>query len=242
MLSVSQKVFRTIEKIPENITFGYEQLPIDRNEIVTAAKAIERLQKRGIIKRLSKGKFYKPKMTIFGERTPGEQELLKSYLYKNGERFAYITGTSLYNQMGLTTQIPSVIHIASRSRRNLSSAGSLKLRSVKSYVEVTEDNYQTLGFLDALKDINQIPDLDMTSVLSIFQKRIKALSPVKQQQMIGIALFYPARVKALLGALLEEINLLPEPNMLQESLNPFTKFALGIDNTILATASNWKIQ
>ena len=39
-----------------------------------------------------------------------------AYLFENKNRIAYITGTLLYNQLGLTTQIPAVIKIASQKR------------------------------------------------------------------------------------------------------------------------------
>ncbi|WP_273215131.1 hypothetical protein [Runella zeae] len=99
-----------------------------------------------------------------------------------------------------------------------------------------------LGFLDAMKDLKQIPDLDIRSALTIFKTRIKALSIEWQSQMITYALLYPPRVRALLGAILEDIQSNVDLNPLKESLNPFTKFALGFNNALLKTASNWNIQ
>lgn len=228
--------------MPEDVTFGYDQLAIGREEFVSAAKAMERLQKKGLLRRISKGRFYKPKMTVFGEKRPNEFELLKPYLYKKGQRMAYITGIRLYNQLGLTTQLPAVIQIAGRLRRNLNEIRSMKVSWVKSYAEVSEDNYQILGFLDAMKDVKQIPDPNMPSALTIFKNRLKALSSERQCQMINYALLYPPRVRALLGAILEEIQSGLNLNPLKESLNPFTKFALGFNNTLLKTASNWNIK
>lgn len=228
--------------MPEDVIFGYDRLSIGREEFTSAAKALERLQKRGLVSRISKGRFYKPKITVFGRKRPNEAELLKPYLYQNGQRIAYITGPRLYNQLGLTTQLPSDIQIASWTRRNLSGISFMKVSSVKSYAEVSEDNYQMLGFLDAMKDLKQIPDLDMPSVLTVFKTRIKALSSERQSQMITYALLYPPRVRALLGAILEEIQSDLDLTPLKESLNPFTKFALGVNNSLLKTASNWNIQ
>ncbi len=228
--------------MPEDITFGYEQLPIGREEFWSAAKTMERLQKKGLIRKLSKGKFYKPKMTVFGEKQPGEQDILKSYLYQKGQRMAYITGISLYNQLGLTTQIPSVIQIASRSRRNIGAIGTIKVSPVKSYVDVTDENYQILGFLDAMKDLKKIPDVDVSAALAIFKNRIKGLGPEQQSQMVDYALSYPPRVRALLGAVMEDIKSGTDLNGLKESLNPLTRFELSIPDAALKTALNWNIQ
>ncbi|WP_138485479.1 DUF6088 family protein [Dyadobacter bucti] len=242
MLSTSEKITQKIRSMPEDITFGYEQLPIGREEFWSAAKTMERLQKKGLIRKLSKGKFYKPKMTVFGEKQPGEQDILKSYLYQKGQRMAYITGISLYNQLGLTTQIPSVIQIASRSRRNIGAIGTIKVSPVKSYVDVTDENYQILGFLDAMKDLKKIPDVDVSAALAIFKNRIKGLGPEQQSQMVDYALSYPPRVRALLGAVMEDIKSGTDLNGLKESLNPLTRFELSIPDAALKTALNWNIQ
>ncbi|MEZ4901770.1 MAG: DUF6088 family protein [Spirosomataceae bacterium] len=242
MISVAEKIAQTIKNMPEGVIFGYDRLSIGREEFASAAKALERLQKKGLVSRVSKGRFYKPKMTIFGKKRPNEAELLKPYLYQNGQRTAYITGTRLYNQLGLTSQIPADIQIAGRARRNLSGISFMKVSSVKSYADVSEDNYQMLGFLDAMKDLKQIPDLDMRSALTIFKTRIKALSSERQRQIITYALLYPPRVRALLGAVLEEIQSELDLTPLKESLNPFTKFNLGFNSSLLKTDSNWNIQ
>ncbi len=62
-------------------------------------------RKKEKIKRLSKGIFYKPEQSVFGELKPSDVEVINTYLFQNGKRIAYLTGTYLYNQMNLTTQV-----------------------------------------------------------------------------------------------------------------------------------------
>ena len=114
-MKVAVKILKQIRSIAEDTTFGYEQLNIGKAEYVTAAKALERLIKKGVIKKVSKGTFYKPKMTVFGELKPSDKEILRPYLFQGNKRIAYITGTYLYNQLGLTTQMAFRIKIASLS-------------------------------------------------------------------------------------------------------------------------------
>ena len=116
-MTIAKKIADKIAELPKDSTFGYADLPIRPEEYVTAAKALERLQKKGIIRKLSKGIFYKPNVTVFGELKPREEDILRPYLYEDGKRIAYITGTSLYNQLNLTTQIPSLYKIASAEKR-----------------------------------------------------------------------------------------------------------------------------
>jgi hypothetical protein len=84
-----------------------------------------------------------------------------------------VTGTSLYNQIGLTTQLAFRIKIASRSNRISINRGALKASAAKSYVEVTDDNYQLLGFLDAIKDIKMIPDAEVKTSVKILVGKSK---------------------------------------------------------------------
>lgn len=242
MMNISKQISQQINQFPEDILFGYKELNINQQDYITAAKVLERMQKKGVIKKISKGKFFKPKMTIFGEKKPSEEQILKLYLYNEGKRVAYITGTYLYNQLGLTTQIPSTIRIASRDKSITIKTLSVKASPAKSYVDVTEENYQILGFLDAIKDLKQIPDVDITLAVRIFQTRIKQLSKQQTQDMAEYALAYPARVRALIGAILEAMCIKTSIELLRKSLNPLSSYKLGISNNILSTAPNWNIQ
>ena len=172
MITVAEKIAQQIQKMPEDVSCGYGELDIARPDFLSAAKALERLQKKGLIKKLAKGKFYKPKMTPFSEKRPSEERLLKPCLYQQGKRIAYITGGTLYNQHALTTQVPAIIKIASQDQRIVINTGALKATPVKSYVDVTEQNYQMLGFLDAMKDLKQIPDVEVANAVAIFRDRI----------------------------------------------------------------------
>lgn len=241
-MKIAQKIEKQINKIKEGATFKYQQLSIESNEYSAAAKAIERLIDKGIIKRVSTGVFYKPKQTIFGELKPNEEELLKPYLFQNNKRIAYITGISLYNRMGLTTQVPRNIKIASRDKRITVSVGNIKGNPVKSYVDVTDKNYTLLEILDALKDFKKIPDLDKKSGVKIISNQLKKLNLKEIKQLIDCALSYPPRVRAFLGSLLEKINISIELQPLKKSLNPLSEYNYGIDKKTLPTITNWNIK
>lgn len=240
-MKVAEQIRNIILKLPEDKTFGYADLDISKQDFFTSAKALERLQKQGIIKKMSKGIFYKPIKTEFGDLQPNVNEQLKPYLFKNGKRIAYITGESLYNQMNLTTQMAFRIKIASNRRINIDK-GAIKAKSVKSYAEVTEENYQLLGFLDALKDIKKIPDCTASKAVKILSKKLESFEDKKVKELIEYALLFPPRVRALLGAILENNNSQINFSKLKESLNPMTTFELGLKKTDLPTINNWYIE
>jgi len=241
-MNIAKKIEEQIDNIENGKTFTYKDLNIKKDEYLAASKSIERLIKKEIIKRISTGVFYKPKKTIFGELKPDEEKIITPYLFKNGKRIAYITGLLLYNKMGLTTQIPKEISIASNKKRVYISKGNIKAKAVKSYVEVTNDNYKLLELLDAFKDFKKIPDLDKKSAISIFSRKISELNKKQIKELIEIALEYPPRVRAFLGALLKNIDENIDTKMLDDSLNPLSEYELGLTKDILPTVENWKIK
>jgi len=240
-MKVSEKIKKRILKMPAGITFKYQQLKVEAIEYSAATKVIERLIKKGLIARASTGVFYKPKKTGFGNLKPNEEELLKPYLFEDNKRVAYITGPSLYNKMGLTTQVPKNIKVASRNKRIATKLGSVQVKPVKSYVDVTDGNYYLMELLDILKDYKTIPDSDKVQVIKFVLRKIKELSKIEKEQLIKIAIKYPPRVRAFLGALITELNYNAATIDLKKSINPLTTFKLGITPDQLSTIRFWNI-
>ena len=240
-MTISKKTEDKVKNLPIGTTFTYQTLSVKADEYAATAKALERLIKKEVIKRVSTGVFYKPKQTIFGELMPREEELLKNYLFDNDKRIAYITGLSLYNKLGLTTQVPKTIKIASRDKRIFASIGNIKGKPVKSYIDVSDKNYYILEILDALKDFKQIPDMDKKSGLLLLADRIKKWDKKDKTLLIKYALKYPPRVRAILGAIIENFITTEDVKPLKESLNPLSQYEYNITETILPNAKNWNI-
>ena len=241
-MNITTRIENRIKKFKAGEIFTYKDLEITPQEYVAASKALERLVKKRVIRRISTGVFYKPKRTSFGDLIPNEEKIITPYLFKNGRRIAYITGTLLYNKMGLTTQIPAEISIASRSKRIYISKGNIKAKAVKSYVEVTNKNYKLLQILDALKDFNIIPDLDKKSAIIILINKLNELNSSQITQLVKYAFSYPPRVRALLGALLENTDIKINLEELKQSLNPLSKYKFGITKELLPNIDNWNIK
>lgn len=240
-MKVTEKIEQRINRMQVGTTFKYQQLGIDQSDYGAAAKAMERFIKKGMIKRVSTGVFYKPKQSAFGELKPREDELLKPYLFQDGKRIAYITGGSLYNRMGLTTQVSKTIKVASKVKRVTTKIGKTQVKPVKSYVDVTNENYYLLEILDALKDFKVISDLDKKSAIALLKNKINKLSKNDQSKIIRYALKYPPRVIALLGAILELSKKKDGLESLRTNLNPLTTYNLGIKKETLPTAPEWNI-
>src|SRR6056297_2654714 len=164
-MSTAKRIKAKVSSFAAGTTFKYDQLGIDNSEYGAATKAIERLISSDVVKRISKGLFYKPKKSLFGDLKPNEEQLLKPYMYEGDNRIAYITGLSLYNRMGLTTQVPKTVTLACNKKRINTEIDNLKEKSVKSYVDPTDENIRFLEILDAIKDFKKIPDLDIDNAI-----------------------------------------------------------------------------
>lgn len=242
-MKLTTQIRNRIKQLPKGKTFGYNDLRIAKENYTTAAKALERLQKEGLIKKVSKGVFYKPEQTVFGELMPDNSELLRPYLFENGKRVAYETGTSLYNRLGFTTQMAFRIKIASRGKRININSGSLKADAVKSYAEVNDNNYVILGLLDAFKDIKRIPDCSVDQAVRRVSAIVKELNEKQSEALLKYSLVYPPRVRALVGAVFENNSQSAKGlEKLKESLNPLTVIKLRLKETNLPTKSKWYIE
>jgi len=168
---------------------------------------------------------------------------LRSCLFENGKRIAYETGFSLYNKLGLTTQMAFQIKIASRNKRININRGALQAKAVKSYADVNENNYQILGILDAVKDIKNIPDCSVHQALRRLISILQSYNEKQTDALIKYALLYPPRVRALVGAILEQIGRENKGmDTLNASLNPLSTIKLGINEVELPTKSKWYIE
>jgi hypothetical protein len=242
-MTLATQIRKRIKQFPEGKIFGYDDLRIAKEDYTTAAKALERFQKAGSIKKISKGVFYKPEQTVFGELQPNNSEQLRPYLFENGKRIAYETGVSLYRRLGLTTQMAFTIKIASRSKRIKINRGAIKTNAVKSYTEVTDSNYEVLGLLDAFKDVKEIPDTSVAQSVKRLNAILKGLDKKQKETLIKYAMFYPSRVRALVGAVLQNINYKSKAlDNLKQSLNPLSTIKLGIKESELPTINNWYIK
>jgi len=71
----------------------------------------------GKLKKIAKGKYYKAEQTVFGALEPDQYQVVKDLPEDNGKVTGYLTGYSIYNKLGLTTQISSTIQIGKNDVR-----------------------------------------------------------------------------------------------------------------------------
>lgn len=241
-MKVTDKILAKINRIDTGDVFGYDVLGINSDEVLAASKALSRLVDKGVIKRARKGYYYKPKVSVFGEQKPREDVLLSLYLFEKNKQVAYVTGTRLYNRLGLTTQVPNSVRIASLDRQVKGKVGNTIVKPAKSYVKVTADNIKYLEVLDVIKDLNTIPDLEKTDGIVYLKNVLRSFDATEIKKLVTYGASYPPKVRALLGALLEELKInFSTYNVLKRSMNPSSSFDYGINSQLLSTVTSWNI-
>jgi hypothetical protein len=83
--------------------------------------------------------------------------------------------------------------------------------------------------------------MDKKSGLLLLADRIKKWDKKDKTLLIKYALKYPPRVRAILGAILENFITTEDVKPLKESLNPLSQYEYNITETLLPNAKNWNI-
>jgi hypothetical protein len=240
-MKVSDYIAFSIDRLPKGYVFTYSDFTSEVNKKEAVIKALNRMVESGKISKLAKGKYYKPEKTPFGNLQPNQAQVVKDLLEDNGKILGYLTGYSIYNQLGLTTQVSNTIQIGKNEIRPSFKRERYTISFVKQKNTITKENIPLLQILDAVRYIKKIPDATVESSCKRFLAILKTLSEKDNASLVRLALKYPPATKALIGALLEqlELNTLTEP--LFKSLNPISKYKLAGVAKALSTTEKWNI-
>lgn len=228
----------------ENILFNQGNGILNTRELDTTSskystfKVLERMVKKGELKRAEKGLYYIPKKSIFGELPLTIKDFIQKYLYLGDKRIGYITGVNLFNRYGLTTQLSNSIEIATNTRKNPREFDGIKIKFIQNKALITEENIKYLEILDILKNLKNIPDSNIEESYMLMKSKILSLAYEEILTLLELAeKYYTVVVLALLGSMIEEENIL-KVEELKKKLNKTTTFKLNLN---LKNGKEWRI-
>lgn len=228
----------------ENILFNQGNGILNTRELDTTSskystfKVLERMVKKGELKRAEKGLYYIPKKSIFGELPLTIKDFIQKYLYLGDKRIGYITGVNLFNRYGLTTQLSNSIEIATNTRKNPREFDGIKIKFIQNKALITEENIKYLEILDILKNLKNIPDSNIEESYMLMKSKILSLTYEEILTLLELAeKYYTVVVLALLGSMIEEENIL-KVEELKKKLNKTTTFKLNLN---LKNGKEWRI-
>jgi len=157
-MNVTDYIGSKIERLPKGYVFTYADFITEVNKKEAIIKALNRMVASGKIMKLAKGKYYKPETTPFVNLLPDQKQVVKDLLEENGKIIGYLTGYSIYNQLGLTTQVSSTIQIGRNQIRPNIKRERYTISFIKQKNIITKENIPLLQILDAIRNIKKIPD------------------------------------------------------------------------------------
>ena len=205
-------------------------------------RAVNRSVDTRRLERVEKGRFYKPRKGALGNVPVSDEERLRDALYRNGRRTGYVTGPALYNRLGLTTQMPKTVAIAVNGATQTKDLGTIRMKLLSRRAPISDSTVPLLEILDILRDARRMPDANVERVIQEMTKRLTELTPAELKKLQQFALdYYNPATRALLGMLLTRCQkeVLPA---LKASLNPTTRFDLGINPDEWPESRAWNIR
>ncbi len=229
-----------IDRFPKGFVFTYADFNREVSQKQALIKALNRMVLSGKIAKLSKGKYYKPETTPFGDLLPNQKQVVKDLLEEKGKINGYLTGYSIYNQLGLTTQVSNTIQIGKNEIRPSFKRDRYTIDFIKQKNNITKDNVPLLQILDAIRYVKKIPDTNTTNSCIRFIDILRQLKEKDFLLIMRLAIKYPPATRALLGAILDELKS-TKTETLYNSLNPITKYKLAGTFSVLSAAEKWNI-
>lgn len=237
-MSISKQLKQRIENIKPGEIFGLNDFE-DLGNSQAVALELSRLFQKGIIKRLTKGKYYIPEVTRFGTVGPSEWQILDKVIKENG---GYFAGNMALNRIGVTTQIPAVITIrGARSTRTLR-IGYLTIKLYRQGNKAAKyQDSKITDIIEAIRLIKKTPDGDSKRTITRIREILKDLPRKDLETLTALSKNERPFVRATLGALLEGLGKNSATESIKDSLNPITKYKLGFKDKTMSNLENWGI-
>lgn len=202
------------------------------------AKTLGRLAEAGVIYRVRKGVYYRPKATRFGETKPDMARVFTRMLDRKDVDWKP-GGLGVWNALGLTTQAPATsMFVVNRRVQVAGPRPAIRIRVVSS---LAATSIEERAALDALRDLRHVPDTTPATTIRKLTDLCRE-GRLSFANMARASVHEPPRVRALLGL----IGTLLDENAevlrrLRASLNPTTRYKLqlAID---FPSASDWGIR
>ncbi|MFL5328668.1 MAG: DUF6088 family protein [Gemmataceae bacterium] len=190
---------------------------------LAVAQALSRLTRQGELQRLGKGLYYRQRTTSFGPSLPNPAAIRALPIRQR----AFPAGIAAANMLGFTTQNPARMELAtvgqSLPRQIIGKDAIIHLRRPAEWRTLSETDAALLDFIRNRGESSELSPQETAQKLFAYLSE-----PGRFQRLSRVALFEPPRVRAILGALGEQLQQRPAIlERLRASLNPLSRFDFG---------------
>jgi len=238
-ISYSQQIRRKIEKLPTGAVITAELFPSSWPKN-TITRILSRLSKDGLIERIKKGVYSKVTETRFGKLSASPLEVLSVEVHQDENKC--FGGLFLFNNLGLTTQVPNVIVILNNKSGYTTQMGSTKIRYVRIRPRIDKKTRKYIILLEVLKNSKSIPDSSINKTYNWITKNLKKYQDKELKVLVKIAMDYPPRVRALLGNIFSHYKKTNLANQLKNTLNDNSSYRVGNIVFLLKNTKEWRLK
>jgi hypothetical protein len=202
------------------------------------SQALSRFVRQGLLQRISKGIYYRPRQTAFGQSRPSPSAIRQLPVSRKA---VFPSGVSAANLLGFTTQHSSHGEFATAAtsfpRGVVGKEVRLHTRRPEAWNGLGEVDAALLDFLRRRGATSELSEEETVQhLLRYFSEEGRF------DRIVEIALSEPPRVRAMIGAIGQELKKDKERlKILKESLNPLTRFDFGVLSH-LRYASEWQVK
>jgi len=230
--SAAAKIRRRIERGGERFwqVTDFNDLPPR-----TVARTLARLADAGVTQRARHGLYFRPRLTVLGPSMPSATAVAGHAI----KAPLHAAGLSAANVLGLTTQNPARAELATPAANP---PGALRNATVHTRRPPSRArlNEREGALVEMLRTRGRYSDLGPRKTVDQLLRVLSAEDTF--ERVARAALDEPPRVRAMLGALGEELKANPRTlERLRRSLNPLTTFDFGLLRE-LPRARDWQAQ
>ncbi|MGH2833109.1 MAG: DUF6088 family protein, partial [Solirubrobacteraceae bacterium] len=197
------------------------------------AHVLSRLTAEGVLQRVRKGLYYRPKMTAIGLSMPTADAVFAHTMSVP----LHPSGLTAANGLGFTTQNPARREFATPASGAPGGLGDVVVRTRRPLSRL-QLNAEDGALLELLRDRGRFSDLSPEQTAERLLATIS--DPKRFKRLADAAHSEPPRVRAMLGALGEQAGVPAEMlEPLRDSLNPLSRFDFGVLG-VMPNAREWQ--
>jgi len=237
-ISYSEKIRKLIEEMGSGAVVTTDTFPANWSRIAIS-QVLCRLAKNGEILRVKKGVYSKVKETRFGKVKSTPLEILSKQISEDENKC--FGGLFLFNNLGLTTQVPSIIEVLNNKSSYVVKLGETTVRYIRIRPQINQSTKKYIKILEVIKESNKIPDSNVEKTLDWIKEIIGKMNEKEMKTLITIALDYPPRVRAILGSIFSIKQKIDLAKKLKKTLNSNSAYRVGQIATYLENAKEWRL-
>lgn len=197
------------------------------------AMALSRLVKKDELQRIRKGLYYRPRQTRFGQSVPAASATVAHSLRVP----VHPAGLTAANVLGFTAQNPAHLEYATPASGPPAALAEAMVRTRRP-AERSKLTVEEGALLEFLRDRGRTSDLSPEETSTRLRRLVS--SPERFARLVRAAENEPARVRAMLGALGQELGVKPALlRRLRKGLSPLSRYDFGLLSS-LNHAEEWQ--